>query len=94
MGKPTAERPHGVPPPTLHLPLDQVATSFLFQLVSRRYTKGSIILTSNKSYPEWGAVCGDEALPSFGVGGARGFLLWEGVVAEGGSRGSCSAAGV
>ena len=34
--------------------LDQVATSFLFQLVSRRYTRGSIIITSNKSYSEWG----------------------------------------
>ena len=43
-----------------YLPLDQVATSFLFQLVSKRYTKGSIILTSNKSYSEWGAVFGDE----------------------------------
>ncbi len=26
-----------------YLPLDQVATSFLFQLVSKRYTKGSIM---------------------------------------------------
>jgi len=26
-------------------PLDQVATSFLFQLVSRRHTRGSIIVT-------------------------------------------------
>jgi DNA replication protein DnaC len=26
----------------------------------RRYTKGSIIITSNKSYPEWGSVFGDE----------------------------------
>ena len=43
-----------------YLPLDQVATSFLFQLVSKRYTKGSIILTSNKSYSEWGGVFGDE----------------------------------
>src|ERR671936_394407 len=40
--------------------LDQVATSFLFQLVSKRYTKGSIIITSNKSYMEWGSVFGDE----------------------------------
>ncbi len=40
--------------------LDQVATSFLFQLVSRRYTRGSIIITSNKSYSEWGSVFGDE----------------------------------
>src|SRR5579859_3006435 len=36
-----------------YLPLDQVATSFLFQLVSKRHTKGSIIVTSNKSYSEW-----------------------------------------
>ena len=40
--------------------LDQVATSFLFQLVSKRYTNGSIIITSNKSYMEWGSVFGDE----------------------------------
>jgi len=37
-----------------------VATSFLFQLVGKRYTKGSIIVSSNKSYVEWGAVFGDE----------------------------------
>lgn len=43
-----------------YVPLDQVATSFLFQLVSKRYTKGSVIITSNKSYLEWGAVFGDE----------------------------------
>lgn len=43
-----------------YTPLDQVATSFLFQLVSKRYTKGSIIITSNKSYGEWGSVFGDE----------------------------------
>jgi DNA replication protein DnaC len=43
-----------------YLPLDRVATSFLFQLVSQRYTKGSVIVTSNKSYAEWGSVFGDE----------------------------------
>jgi DNA replication protein DnaC len=43
-----------------YLPLDQVATNFLFQLVSKRYTRGSIIVTSNKSYLEWGSVFGDE----------------------------------
>lgn len=43
-----------------YLPLDQVATSFLFQLISKRYTKGSIIVTSNKSYLEWGSVFRDE----------------------------------
>jgi len=29
-------------------------------LASGRYTRGSIIVTSNKSYSEWGAVFGDE----------------------------------
>ncbi|HEX6509814.1 MAG TPA: IS21-like element helper ATPase IstB [Chloroflexota bacterium] len=43
-----------------YVPLDRVATSFLFQLVSKRYTKGSIIITSNKSYVERGSVFGDE----------------------------------
>ena len=43
-----------------YMPLDRVAASFLFQLVSKRYTKGSIIITSNKSYSEWGQVFGDE----------------------------------
>jgi DNA replication protein DnaC len=34
----------------------------LFQLVSRRYLKGSIILTSNKSYGEWGDIFADPVL--------------------------------
>ena len=39
-----------------YLPLDQQASHFFFQLISRRYEKGSIILTSNKSYGEWGKI--------------------------------------
>ena len=31
----------------------------VFQLVSARYERGSIILTSNKSYGEWGSIFGD-----------------------------------
>ena len=30
-----------------------------FQLVSRRYEKGSILITSNRSVGEWGSVFGD-----------------------------------
>ena len=36
----------------------------VFQMVSRRYEKGSIIVTSNKSFGEWGEVFGDDVLAS------------------------------
>jgi len=42
--------------------LDKRAAQFLFQLVSRRYLKGSIILTSNKSYGDWGSIFSDTVL--------------------------------
>jgi DNA replication protein DnaC len=44
--------------------LDKRAAQFLFQLVSRRYQRGSIILTSNKSYNEWGDIFPDPVLAS------------------------------
>lgn len=36
------------------LPLDAGEASLLFEVVCRRYGRGSIVLTSNKSYGEWG----------------------------------------
>src|SRR6201997_1811863 len=39
--------------------LDELGTTIFFQLVSARYERGSIILTSNKSYGEWGSIFGD-----------------------------------
>ena len=42
-----------------YLPLDPVGATIFFQLVSARYERGSIILTSNKSYGEWGTIFGD-----------------------------------
>lgn len=45
-----------------YFPLDRMTAHFLFQLVSRRYQKGSIILTSNKSYGEWGDIFADQVL--------------------------------
>ncbi len=44
--------------------LDKRAAQFLFQLISRRYQRGSIILTSNKSYNEWGDIFPDHVLAS------------------------------
>ena len=45
-----------------YLPLDRQAGNWLFQLVSQRYERGSILLTSNKSYGNWGAFLGDTVL--------------------------------
>lgn len=42
-----------------YLPLDELGATVFFQLVSARYERGSIVLTSNKSYSEWGMVFGD-----------------------------------
>jgi DNA replication protein DnaC len=45
-----------------YFPLDRMAAQFLFQLVSRRYLKGSILLTSNKSFADWGEIFADPVL--------------------------------
>jgi DNA replication protein DnaC len=42
-----------------YLPMDELGATIFFQLVSARYERGSIILTSNKSYGDWGGVFGD-----------------------------------
>src|SRR5207248_565121 len=42
-----------------YLPLDDLGATIFFQLISARYERGSIILTSNKSYGEWGSIFGD-----------------------------------
>ena len=42
-----------------YLPLDEMGATIFFQLVSARYERGSIVLTSNKSYADWGAIFGD-----------------------------------
>jgi DNA replication protein DnaC len=44
--------------------LDKRSAHFLFQLISRRYARGSIILTSNKSYGDWGDIFSDTVLAS------------------------------
>jgi DNA replication protein DnaC len=41
-----------------YLPLDDMGATIFFQLVSARYERGSIILTSNKTYGDWGSIFG------------------------------------
>ena len=42
-----------------YLPFEPNAAHLFFQLVSRRYERGSVLITSNRSIGEWGAVFGD-----------------------------------
>ncbi len=39
-----------------YLPCNRSAANVVFQLTSRRYERGTIILTINKAFPEWGQV--------------------------------------
>ena len=45
-----------------YLPLEAAAAHLLFQLVSRRYERGSILITSNRAVGDWGAVLGDQVV--------------------------------
>jgi DNA replication protein DnaC len=45
-----------------YLPISRTGAMLFFQLMSRRYETGSTILTSNKSFEEWGEVLGDEVM--------------------------------
>ena len=45
-----------------YLGLDQFGATCLFQLVSDRYEHGSMILTSNKSYGDWGSIFSDNVI--------------------------------
>ena len=40
-----------------YIPIDRQGANLFFQLVSRRYERGSLILTSNQSLGMWGARC-------------------------------------
>ncbi|QSS99774.1 ATP-binding protein [Pontibacillus sp. ALD_SL1] len=41
---------------------DELSSHTFFQIISKRYETGAMILTSNKSYVEWGKIFGDEVL--------------------------------
>jgi len=45
-----------------YLPMDTKKANLFFQLVSKRYEVGSIILTSNRAFNEWGEIFGDEVI--------------------------------
>ena len=45
-----------------YLPLETNAAHLFFQLVSRRYERGAMLVTSNRAVSEWGAVFGDNVV--------------------------------
>jgi DNA replication protein DnaC len=45
-----------------YLPFERRAAHLFFQLVNRRYEKGSVLITTNQRVSEWGTVFGDEVL--------------------------------
>lgn len=45
-----------------YLPVSRTGAVLFFQLIGRRYEHSSTVLTSNKSFQEWGEVLGDEVM--------------------------------
>jgi DNA replication protein DnaC len=62
---PHRERGYIVGPPLLiidelgYLPMDRAAANWLFHVVSRRYERGSIILTCNRGFADWAQIFND-----------------------------------
>jgi DNA replication protein DnaC len=45
-----------------YLPLEKQTANLFFQLVSRRYERGSMLITTNQTVTQWGHVFGDETM--------------------------------
>jgi DNA replication protein DnaC len=45
-----------------YLPIDRAGANLFFQLISRRYERGPMILTSNQSFGSWDDVFGDRVI--------------------------------
>lgn len=47
-----------------YIPIDRLGANLFFQLISRRYEKGAMIMTSNQPYSNWGEIFGDQVIAS------------------------------
>jgi DNA replication protein DnaC len=45
-----------------YLPMSREEASLFFRLLTRRYERASLVITSNKSFTDWGEVFGDQVL--------------------------------
>lgn len=44
-----------------YLPIDQHGADLLFQVISQRYERGSIVLTTNKPFKQWATIFNNDA---------------------------------
>jgi DNA replication protein DnaC len=44
-----------------YLPIDKLGADLLFQVFSRRYERGSTVITTNRVYKQWGAIFNNDA---------------------------------
>jgi DNA replication protein DnaC len=44
-----------------YLPLDKIGADLLFQIISQRYERGSIVLTTNKPFKRWAEIFNNDA---------------------------------
>lgn len=44
-----------------YLPIDKRGADLLFQVISKRYENGAILITSNRAYKDWPAIFNDDA---------------------------------
>jgi DNA replication protein DnaC len=45
-----------------YIPIDRHGAHLFFQLISRRYERGALILTSNRSFSQWNEIFGDPVI--------------------------------
>ena len=57
-----------------YLPINKEGDNLFFQLISKRYEKGSIIISSNKPFEEWGEIFCDDVIASLPVGRQERYL--------------------
>ena len=44
-----------------YLPIDQHGADLLFQIISQRYERGSILLTTNKPFKQWASIFNNDS---------------------------------
>ena len=45
-----------------YLPFDRTGAALFFRLISKRYERGAMVLTTNQPFSRWGEVVGDAVL--------------------------------